>query len=61
MLRLLGDPPATFLKGYFFRGGFLDGVPGLMVAVMAAISVYFKYAKLYELCLNDELRMTSDE
>ena len=61
VLRLLGDPPATFLKGYFFRGGFLDGVPGLMVAVMAAISVYFKYAKLYELCLNDELRMTSDE
>ena len=48
-LELLGHPFVTFLKGYLFKGGFLDGVPGLMVAVMAAISVYFKYAKLYEL------------
>jgi glycosyltransferase involved in cell wall biosynthesis len=48
-LQLLGNPPVTFLKGYLLKGGFLDGVPGLMAAVMGAISVYFKYAKLYEL------------
>ena len=29
--------------------GFLDGVPGFMAAVMGSVSVYFKYAKLYEL------------
>ena len=43
------NPLATFVKAYLLKRGFLDGVPGLMVAVMGAISVFFKYAKLYEL------------
>ena len=47
--KLLTNPPVTFLKGYLMRQGFRDGVPGFMVAVMAAVSVYFKYAKLYEM------------
>jgi len=47
--RLTVNPPLTFLKNYLLRRGFLDGVPGLMVAAMAAASVFFKYAKLYEL------------
>jgi len=48
LARLLGNPCAAFLKGFLLKRGFLDGVPGLMVAVMGAVSVYFKYAKLYE-------------
>jgi len=51
-LKLLLDPAATFIKSYLLKRGFLDGVPGLMVAVLGAISVYFKYAKLYELRLS---------
>jgi glycosyltransferase involved in cell wall biosynthesis len=47
--KLLLDPFATFAKAYLLKRGFLDGVPGLMAAVMGSISVYFKYAKLYEL------------
>jgi len=47
--RLAGNPPVAFLKNYLLKRGFLDGVPGFMVAVMAAVSVYFKYARLYEL------------
>ncbi len=54
--RMLGDPFATFLKAYLLRRGFLDGVPGLMVAFMGAISVYFKYAKLYERQLGQRSR-----
>jgi len=50
--RLLADPLATFVKSYLVKRGFLDGMPGLMTAVMGAISVYFKYAKLYELQLS---------
>jgi len=50
--RLLFDPAATFLKGYCLKRGFLDGVPGFMAAVMGSVSVYFKYAKLYELRSN---------
>jgi glycosyltransferase involved in cell wall biosynthesis len=48
-LKLLGNPCVTFLKTYFIKRGFLDGVPGLMVAIMGSVSVFFKYAKLYEL------------
>ena len=48
-LKLLGNPMMTFVKAYLLKGGFLDGVPGLMVATMGVVSVFFKYAKLYEL------------
>jgi glycosyltransferase involved in cell wall biosynthesis len=43
------NPAVTFLKAYLLKRGFLDGIPGLMVALMGSISVFFKYAKLYEL------------
>ncbi len=42
-------PLATFLKSYLLKRGFQDGMPGLMAATMGAVSVFFKYAKLYEL------------
>ena len=48
-LSLAAHPPLAFLKNYLWKRGFLDGVPGLMVAIMAATSVYFKHAKLYEI------------
>jgi glycosyltransferase involved in cell wall biosynthesis len=47
--KFVGHPLATFIKAYLFKCGFLDGRQGLMVALMGAISVYFKYAKLYEI------------
>lgn len=50
--KLVGHPLATFLKAYILKRGFLDGVPGLMVAGMGAVSVFFKYAKLYEMQKN---------
>jgi glycosyltransferase involved in cell wall biosynthesis len=53
MLKVLGNPIAAFAKGYLLKGGFLDGSPGLMVAIMGAISVFFKYAKLHELQKKD--------
>jgi glycosyltransferase involved in cell wall biosynthesis len=48
-LRLLGNPLGAFVKAYLLKLGFLDGTPGLAIAVMGAVSVFFKYAKLYEL------------
>ena len=48
-LRMLIDPPAKFVKAYLLRGGFLDGMAGLLIAVMGAYSVFLKYAKLWEL------------
>jgi glycosyltransferase involved in cell wall biosynthesis len=50
-LKLFGNPVAAFVKAYLLKCGFLDGTPGLAIAFMSAVSVFFKYAKLYELRL----------
>lgn len=42
-------PGIIFLKNYFVKRGFLDGFPGLVVSVLAAVSSFFKQLKLYEL------------
>lgn len=46
---LLLRPPARFLRAYLLKRGFLDGVPGFVVAVATAFHVFLKYAKLWEL------------
>jgi len=53
LLKLLGNPIAAFMKAYLMKRGFLDGTPGFAIAVMGAVSVFFKYAKLYELKLKE--------
>lgn len=47
--KMAGNPIAAFIRAYLLKRGFLDGAPGLMVAAMGAVSVFFKYAKLFEL------------
>ena len=47
---LLVHPPAAFFRNYVLRGGFSDGVPGLIVSAMNARYVGLKFAKLWELC-----------
>jgi glycosyltransferase involved in cell wall biosynthesis len=49
-LDLLVHPPAAFFRNYVLRGGFRDGVPGLIVSAMNARYVGLKFAKLWELC-----------
>ncbi|MBI5740612.1 MAG: glycosyltransferase family 2 protein [Nitrospirae bacterium] len=41
-------PPATFIKMYFLRLGFLDGVHGLVLAALYGYYTYLKYAKTRE-------------
>jgi len=41
-------PPWLFIKMYFLRFGFLDGIPGLLLALLSAAYVFTKYAKLWE-------------
>jgi hypothetical protein len=36
------------LRAYILKRGFLDGVPGLIVAAATAVYVFLKYAKLWE-------------
>ena len=47
---LMIHPPAAFFRNYVLRGGFRDGVPGLIVSAMNARYVGLKFAKLWELC-----------
>ena len=47
---LMVHPPAAFFRNYVLRGGFRDGVPGLIVSAMNARYVGLKFAKLWELC-----------
>lgn len=46
---LLFRPPIRFVKEYLFKRGFLDGMPGLVIAVSTMYYVFAKYAKLWEL------------
>jgi len=48
-LRMLGSPVSYFIKSYFLKLGFLDGVPGLIVCIFGSYSNFVKYAKLWEL------------
>ncbi len=42
-------PAARFFRSYFLRRGFMEGFAGFHVAVTAAVYVFLKYAKLWEL------------
>jgi len=46
---MLFNAPAKFAKMYFLKAGFLDGLPGFIVAVLGSYYVFLKYAKLWEL------------
>jgi glycosyltransferase involved in cell wall biosynthesis len=43
---LLLSPLLRFIKFYFLRGGFLDGVPGLVHILIGSYASFAKYAKM---------------
>jgi hypothetical protein len=49
LFKLLTKPVSKFFETYVWKRGFLDGLPGFIIAVGAAYSVFLKYAKLWEL------------
>ncbi len=49
---ILLRPLGRFLKMYVLRLGFLDGTHGAVLSLLAAFSVYLKYAKLWQLGLD---------
>lgn len=44
-------PPARFISTYLFRGGWMDGARGGLLACLAGASVMAKYARLWEMSL----------
>lgn len=51
LTKSLLKPFGKFIEIYFFKLGFLDGIPGLFIALSSSFSTFLKYAKLYELDL----------
>lgn len=47
--KLLTKPVSKFIETYFFKRGFMDGMPGFIISVGAAYSIFLRFAKLWEL------------
>ena len=45
---MLLHPPFRFVRCYFLKRGFLDGMAGLVIARTIAFGTFIKYAKLWE-------------
>ena len=48
VLKLIFKPISKFVETYLIKRGFLDGLPGFIISVGAAYSVFLKFAKLRE-------------
>ena len=48
LIKLLVNPLHGFIKHYFFKRGFLDGLHGFIVSILNGIYVFMKYAALWE-------------
>ena len=46
---IVGHTVCRFLRNYCLKLGFLDGVPGLIIALLGASHAFQKYARLWEL------------
>lgn len=49
ILKLLYKPMARFIRNYFLKAGFLDGLTGFIIAISSAYVVFLKYLRLYYL------------
>lgn len=57
--KLLFKPTGKFLETYLVKRGFMDGLPGFIISVNAAHSMFLKYAYLHESDLTEAARGSS--
>jgi glycosyltransferase involved in cell wall biosynthesis len=50
-------PAARFFRSYIVKRGFMDGFAGFYVALTAAVYVFLKYAKLWEIELEERKKV----
>ncbi len=48
LLKLVIKPIGKFIETYILKKGFLDGIPGFIISINAAHSVFLKYSYFYE-------------
>ena len=58
---LLFRPFFRFIKGFIFKRGFMDGYRGLIIALLSSIGVFYKYAKLWELTLQNPKNVSAEK
>ncbi len=71
IINIILNPCARFIKFYLIRKGYREGLPGFIVALVEAFSVFLKYSKIAELQLysydleknrrNSKILATSDQ
>lgn len=49
LLKLIFKPGSKFFETWLIKRGFQDGLPGFIISVGAAYSVFLKFAKLWEI------------
>lgn len=49
ILKLIFRPWGKFIENYFLKRGFLDGLPGFMIAVSSSYSMFLRYCKVWEI------------
>ena len=49
LVDIVGRPGFQFIKMYFLKKGFLDGLPGFALCVLSGLHVFVKYLKLWEI------------
>jgi glycosyltransferase involved in cell wall biosynthesis len=49
LFNMLMRPPFRFFRDYILKKGFLDGIPGLIIAASTMYYVFMKQAKLWEM------------
>ena len=49
LANMIFRPIYRFLRDYLFKGGFLDGIPGLIIVASTMYYVFMKHAKLWEI------------
>lgn len=55
-LKMIFSPPINFFINYFIRLGFLDGIHGFVLASFSAHESFVKYAKLWEMHVNEKIK-----
>ncbi len=59
LARNLSRPAWRFFRGYVIRRGFLDGFPGIWIAVAVAFQAFVRHSRLYKEERNEEARSVS--
>lgn len=54
ILKMIFKPPVKFLESYVIKRGFLDGVPGFIIAIGASYSLFLKFAKRWEYLMSNK-------